>query len=61
VVKEGFDPTLGLFKATTDNRLYPNPHAQMLMGNALRLLEFLGQVLGKAMYEGERWVSPAVF
>jgi hypothetical protein len=33
----------------------------MLMGNALRLLEFLGQVLGKAMYEGERWVSPAVF
>lgn len=29
VVREGFDPALGLFKATTDNRLYPNPHAQV--------------------------------
>lgn len=29
VVKEGFDPNLGLFRATTDNRLYPNPHAQV--------------------------------
>ncbi|PSC67747.1 E3 ubiquitin-ligase UPL6 [Micractinium conductrix] len=52
VVREGFDPRLGLFQATTDNRLYPNPHAQLVMGNALRLIEFLGQVLGKAMYEG---------
>ncbi|KAL4444560.1 hypothetical protein ABPG77_002377 [Micractinium sp. CCAP 211/92] len=52
VVKEGFDPNLGLFKATTDNRLYPNPHARLVTGNALRLIEFLGQMLGKAMYEG---------
>ena len=29
VVKAGFDPNLGLFKATTDRRLYPNPHAQV--------------------------------
>ena len=29
VVKEGFDPNVGLFKATTDNKLYPNPHAQV--------------------------------
>ena len=29
VVQEGFDPNVGLFKATTDNRLYPNPHAQV--------------------------------
>ena len=29
VVREGFDPRLGLFQATTDNRLYPNPHAQV--------------------------------
>ncbi|KAL4436604.1 hypothetical protein ABPG75_003743 [Micractinium tetrahymenae] len=52
VVKEGFDPNLGLFRATTDNRLYPNPHAQLVVGNALRLIEFLGKMLGKAMYEG---------
>lgn len=30
------------------------------MGNALRLIEFLGQILGKAMYEGVRQASPAV-
>ena len=29
VVREGFDPDLGLFSATTDHRLYPNPHAQV--------------------------------
>ncbi|KAI3426511.1 hypothetical protein D9Q98_008876 [Chlorella vulgaris] len=52
VVREGFDPNLGLFKATTDNRLYPNPQAQLTVDNALRLIEFLGRVVGKAMYEG---------
>lgn len=29
VVREGFNPEAGLFRATTDNRLYPNPHAQV--------------------------------
>ncbi|EFN56484.1 hypothetical protein CHLNCDRAFT_57693 [Chlorella variabilis] len=52
VVQEGFDPNVGLFKATTDNRLYPNPHAQLVVENGLRLIEFLGAMLGKAMYEG---------
>ncbi|PRW45057.1 E3 ubiquitin- ligase UPL6 [Chlorella sorokiniana] len=52
VVREGFNPEAGLFKATTDNRLYPNPHAQLVAANALRLIEFLGRMLGKAMYEG---------
>ncbi len=53
VLKEGFDPNLGLFKATTDNRLYPNPHAQLVVDNGLRLIELLGALVGKAMYEGE--------
>ena len=51
LVKEGFDPNAGLFKATSDNRLYPNPQAQGLVPNALAYFEFLGQMLGKALYE----------
>ncbi len=51
LVKEGFDPNAALFKATSDNRLYPNPAAQALVPNALAYFEFLGRMLGKAMYE----------
>lgn len=51
LVKEGFDPNAGLFQATSDNRLYPNPAAQALVPNALAYFEFLGRMLGKAMYE----------
>ncbi len=54
-MKEGFNPDLGLFLPTTDQRLYPNPHVrEVLPGTGLRLLEFLGKVLGKAMYEGQQ-------
>lgn len=55
VVREGFNPDLGLFLPTADQRLYPNPHVRAVMsgGSGLRMLEFLGKVLGKAMYEGE--------
>ena len=53
VVKDGFDPNVGLFRATTDQRLYPNPHAALVVGSAMRLIEFLGKMLGKAMFEGE--------
>lgn len=53
MVREGFNPELGLFLPTTDQRLYPNPHVRAVMPDrGLRLLEFLGKVLGKAMYEG---------
>jgi len=34
------------------NELYPSPAAFELMDDAPRLLEFLGCMLGKAMYEG---------
>ena len=33
-VKEGFDPQLGLFAATTDQQLYPNPHARAVRPSA---------------------------
>ena len=52
VVKEGFDPGAGLFSQTTDRRLYPNPHAVYTVPGALRLLEFLGKMIGKALWEG---------
>lgn len=52
VVKEGFDPEAGLFNQTTDRRLYPNPHAVRAVPEALRLLEFLGRMVGKALWEG---------
>ena len=51
LVKEGYDPQLGLFLATLDNRLYPNPNANLAMESAIPAFEFLGRVLGKTMYE----------
>ena len=59
LVKEGFDPNAALFKPTSDNRLYPNPAAQGLVPNAMALFEFLGRMLGKAMYE-VRTSNPSV-
>lgn len=44
---QGFDPNVGLFAATSDNRLYPNPNAAALLPEAMQLLEFLGRMLGK--------------
>ena len=51
LVKEGFNPQLGLFLATSDNRLYPNPNASLAMEQAVPAFEFLGKMVGKAMYE----------
>lgn len=44
---QGFDPNVGLFASTSDNRLYPNPEAPALVPEALQLFEFLGRMLGK--------------
>lgn len=52
VIKEGFDPGAGLFCQTTDRRLYPNPHAVHAMPHAMKYLEFLGKMVGKALWEG---------
>eukprot|EP01063_Lacrimia_lanifica_P011080 TRINITY_DN17856_c0_g1_i1.p1 TRINITY_DN17856_c0_g1~~TRINITY_DN17856_c0_g1_i1.p1 ORF type:complete len:1126 (+),score=369.89 TRINITY_DN17856_c0_g1_i1:122-3499(+) len=54
VAKRGFDPNLGLFKGTEDNKFYPNPQSKRLYGHAymLRLYEFMGRIIGKAVYEG---------
>jgi ubiquitin-protein ligase E3 C len=52
-----FDPNYALFRVTegdAGNCLYPNPSSAAAHGAAehLVLFEFLGRILGKAMYEG---------
>lgn len=50
-IKRVFNPSLNLFKATSENRLYPSPTSYM-QENHLQLFEFVGRMLGKAVYEG---------
>lgn len=51
-IKRVFDPSLNLFKTTADNRLYPSPISYINDSNHLHLFEFVGRMLGKAVYEG---------
>ncbi|CBZ50254.1 hypothetical protein NCLIV_007280 [Neospora caninum Liverpool] len=46
-----FDPDYGLFKASTDNSLYPNPSAHLAHSHPTALYNALGKVVGKALYE----------
>ncbi|KAM0725175.1 Ubiquitin-protein ligase E3B [Formica fusca] len=50
-IKRVFDPSLNLFRATSENRLYPSP-TSFMQDNHLQLFEFVGRMLGKAVYEG---------
>jgi ubiquitin-protein ligase E3 C len=53
LAEEAFDKSNGLFVETPDRTLYPNPASERACGrDHLRRLEFLGAVLGKAVYEG---------
>ena len=45
-----FNPTLNLFRATSENLLYPSP-LSYLHENYLQLFEFVGKMLAKAIYE----------
>ncbi|XP_061115724.1 ubiquitin-protein ligase E3B [Conger conger] len=52
IIKKVFNPGLNLFKTTSGNeRLYPSP-TSYIHENHLLLFEFVGKMLGKAMYEG---------
>ncbi|XP_066897843.1 ubiquitin-protein ligase E3C isoform X2 [Kogia breviceps] len=52
LLKSGFNPNQGFFKTTNEGLLYPNPAAQMLVGESFaRHYYFLGRMLGKALYE----------
>ncbi|KAK4876027.1 hypothetical protein RN001_012449 [Aquatica leii] len=50
-IKRIFDPALNLFKVTSEERLFPSP-TSYLQENHLQLFEFVGRMLGKAVYEG---------
>ncbi|KAG8189904.1 hypothetical protein JTE90_018685 [Oedothorax gibbosus] len=50
-IKKVFDPTLNLFRATSEERLFPSP-TSYIHENHLSLFEFVGKMLGKALYEG---------
>lgn len=49
-IKRVFDPSLNLFRVTSEERLYPSP-TSYLQDNHLQLFEFVGRMLGKAVYE----------
>ncbi|XP_006004610.1 ubiquitin-protein ligase E3B [Latimeria chalumnae] len=52
IIKKVFNPALNLFKITSgDERLYPSP-TSYIHENHLQLFEFVGKMLGKAIYEG---------
>lgn len=52
LLKSGFNPNQGFFKTTNESLLYPNPAAEMLIGDSFtRHYYFLGRILGKARLE----------
>lgn len=51
-LRQAFDPLLGLFTSTKEQTLYPNPTKYATAQDQLELFEFLGRVVGKALYEG---------
>lgn len=46
-----FDPSLNLFKTTDEQKLYPSP-TSFVQDDHLQLFNFVGKMLGKAVYEG---------
>lgn len=52
ITKTAFDIQYGLFKETADHLLYPNPASGTIHPEHLQYFEFLGKILGKAMFEG---------
>ncbi|KAH8087159.1 HECT-domain-containing protein [Cristinia sonorae] len=50
--KEVFDSDRGLWLATKNNELYPNPHSYAIEAHSLNWYRFIGRILGKALYEG---------
>ncbi|KAF9919574.1 hypothetical protein FBU30_010850 [Linnemannia zychae] len=52
LVLQAFNTNYGLFMNTSDQLLYPNPHRFAQERIQLKHYEFLGRILGKALYEG---------
>lgn len=53
IMKESISPSMGLFASTMDNKLYPSPiQADIHAGEKLKKMEFVGMMIGKALWEG---------
>lgn len=52
LVERAFDANLGLFLRNPASQLYPNPDSAHVVPNDTKLFEFVGSVLGKAVFEG---------
>lgn len=53
IIKESTSPAMGLFQSTMDNKLYPSPIETGENANEkLRKMEFVGMMIGKALWEG---------
>jgi len=50
--KEVFDTDRGLWLSTAQHELYPNPHAYARGEDSLSWYQFIGRILGKALYDG---------
>lgn len=51
LIKTGFDPSYGFFKASSQQLLYPNPDVKTVQQDYEKHLNFLGRMLGKVVYE----------
>ncbi|CAB5374017.1 unnamed protein product [Rhizophagus irregularis] len=52
LTRVAFDTNYGLFLSTKEQLLYPNPHSYAKQETQLEYYEFIGRILGKALYEG---------
>ncbi|KAL1925160.1 uncharacterized protein VTP21DRAFT_43 [Calcarisporiella thermophila] len=52
LTRQAFDTNYGLFLSTKENLLYPNPQRYATEPLQLSYYEFLGRIIGKALYEG---------
>ena len=51
LIEKAFNPDYGLFKATANRQLYPNPNSHVVH-NHLEYFAFLGRILGKSVFDG---------
>lgn len=51
LIKKLFDPSLNLFRRTSNGHVYPSPMSNVSETNHLDLIEFSGKMLAKAIYE----------
>eukprot|EP00164_Ancoracysta_twista_P001419 GFYU01001849.1.p1 GENE.GFYU01001849.1~~GFYU01001849.1.p1 ORF type:complete len:1057 (+),score=246.68 GFYU01001849.1:96-3173(+) len=51
LIEDAFDPNKGLFERTENEALYPNPAARMVVEDSWSKMRFLGQMIGKSLYE----------